>query len=190
MKRFFKTILIVMIVAAGFLPCPTFGEKAVISDLLLTNSSENLLVYFRLKNSFTKKMEDAILAGIPTTFVSYIELYQARNYWFDREIASVEVKHTIKYDAVKKLFFVTISSEDGVSEAQQYGNFPGAKEAMSDVNGIVLAPLKDLEKGRHYHVRVKSRMDRFRLPLHMEYVFFFVSLWDFETPWLREDFIY
>jgi hypothetical protein len=33
-------------------------------------------------------------------------------------------------------------------------------------------------------------MDRFRLPLHMEYVFFFVSLWDFETPWLREDFIY
>jgi hypothetical protein len=190
LKHLYKIILIVTVVAASFLPCPSFGEKAVISDLLLTNSSEHLLVYFRLKNSFTKKMEDAILAGIPTTFVSYIELYQARRYWFDREVASVEVKHAIKYDAVKKLFFVTFSSDDRVSEAQQYGDFSGAKEAMTDVNGIVLASLRDLERGRHYHVRVKSRMDRFRLPLHMEYVFFFVSLWDFETPWLREDFIY
>jgi len=190
LKHLYKIILIVAVVAAGFLPCPSFGEKAVISDLLLTNSPEHLLVYFRLKNPFTKKMEDAILAGIPTTFVSYIELYQERHYWFDREIASVEVKHTIKYDAVKKIFFVTFSSDDNVSEAQQHTDFSAAKEAMSDVNGIVLASLGNLERGRRYHVLVKSRMDRFRLPLHMEYVFFFVSLWDFETPWFREDFTY
>jgi len=190
LKRFSIFIILVTVLVAGLFPATTFGEKAAISDLLLTNTPEHLLVYFRLKNCFTKKMEEAILAGIPTTFTSFIELQRVRRFWFDKEIASVEVKHNIKYDAVKKLFFVTFSNDGDVGETRQIGEFDAARETMSDVNGIVVAPLREMERGERYYVRVKSRMDRFRLPLHMEYVFFFVSLWDFETPWLREDFIY
>jgi hypothetical protein len=51
-------------------------------------------------------------------------------------------------------------------------------------------PLNKLERNRRYCVRVKARLDKVRLPLRMEYVFFFVSLWDFETDWYRQDFIY
>ncbi len=127
-------------------------------------------MYFRLKGCFTKKMEEAILAGIPTTFTSYVELKRVRGFWFDKEIASVEVKHTIKYDAVKKLFFVTFQKDGNEEEAHQLTSFSEARDTMSDVNGIVLAPLGAMERGARYYVRVKSRMDRFRLPLHMEYV--------------------
>lgn len=190
MKRFSIFLILVTVLVISLFPGPTFGEKAVISDLLLTNTPEHLLVYFRLKDCFTKKIEEAILAGIPTTFTSYIELYRVRGLWFDQKRVSVEVKHTIKYDAVKKLFFVTFSNNGEEGETQQITDFSAAREAMSDVNGIVVAPLGEMERGVRYYVRVKSRMDRFRLPLHMEYVFFFVSLWDFETPWLREDFTY
>jgi len=33
-------------------------------------------------------------------------------------------------------------------------------------------------------------MDKVRLPLRMEYVFLFVSYWDFETGWNRQNFSY
>jgi hypothetical protein len=34
---------------------------------------------------------------------------------------------------------------------------------------------------------IKAKLDKVRLPLYMEYVFFFVSLWDFETDWYRQE---
>jgi hypothetical protein len=37
---------------------------------------------------------------------------------------------------------------------------------------------------------IKVKMDKVRLPLRMEYVFFFVSFWDFETAWNRQNFSY
>lgn len=61
---------------------------------------------------------------------------------------------------------------------------------MSDLNGITVSSMKALKKDRNYYVTVKAELDKVRLPLHMEYVLFFVSLWDFETDWYREDFIY
>jgi hypothetical protein len=47
-----------------------------------------------------------------------------------------------------------------------------------------------LKQNEYYYVRIKAKLDKVRLPLHMEVVFFFVSLWDFETDWYREGFFY
>jgi hypothetical protein len=37
---------------------------------------------------------------------------------------------------------------------------------------------------------IKAKLDKVRLPLGMEYVFFFVSLWDFETDWYKQRFMF
>jgi len=97
-------------------------------------------------------------------------------------------KHTVKYDTVKKIFYVTFS-KDGLGTLE-FTDFESAKKAMEEVNAAALLPLNKLERNRRYCVRVKARLDKVRLPLRMEYVFFFVSLWDFETDWYRQDFIY
>jgi hypothetical protein len=61
---------------------------------------------------------------------------------------------------------------------------------MSDFNGIVAVPLASLVKGNNYYLMIKIKMDKVRLPLQMEKVFFFVSHWDFETVWNRQNFSY
>ena len=170
------------------LPFNSFAMEAKITNFMITNTADNVLVYFRVKNCFTKKMEDAILAGIPTTFTFYVELHRERNFWIDKEVSYLEIKHTIKYDNVKKTFYVSLN--DAEKGPEQFKDFKRAKMAMSDLNGIVIAPLKKLIRDKKYYVRVKVQLDKVRLPLHMEYVFFFVSMWDFETDWHREDFIY
>ncbi len=170
------------------LPSKSIATEAKITNFLITNTSKNVLIYFRVENCFTTKMGNAILAGIPTTFTFYIELYRERKLWFDKEISNLEIKHTIKYDNVKKTFFVSFNG-DG-KDPGQFENFHKAKMAISDLNGIVVAPMNALIRDKKYYVRVKAQLEKVRLPLHMEYVFFFVSLWDFETDWYRENFIY
>ena len=169
-------------------PVQSFAAEARVTDLLISNTSDNLLVYLKLENSFTEKMEEAILAGIPTTFTFALELYQERRWWFDRKISLLEVRHTIKYDNIKKILYVLFT--EGGKEPEQFKEFADAKIAMSELNGIAFAPLKQLTKGEPYYLRVKAKLDEVRLPLHLEYVFFFVSLWDFETDWARQDFVY
>ncbi|MEA1971240.1 MAG: DUF4390 domain-containing protein, partial [Thermodesulfobacteriota bacterium] len=162
-----------------FLPVEAFAAEAKVTDLIITNTSENLLVYLKGENCFTRDMEEAILAGIPTTFTFILELQRERHYWFDKKESFLEVKHTIKYDNIKKIFYV-VFTEHG-RNPEQFKEFAKAKIAMSELNGIVFTSLRQMTKGDRYYLRVKAKLEKVRLPLHLEYIFFFVSLWDFET---------
>jgi hypothetical protein len=166
---------------------PSLADNAHIRDLLVTNNASQLLVYARVTDCFTKGMEEAILAGVPTTFTFLLDLYQERPRWIDKKMLRRTVRHTIKYDNVKKIFYV---STDGEKEPASFQDFESAKRAMADLNGVTVAPLESIQKGGAYYVELKAKLDMVRLPLRMEVVFFFVSLWDFETDWYREGFIY
>jgi uncharacterized protein (DUF2141 family) len=162
---------------------PLFAENAEIRDLRVMNSANHVLVYARVTNCFTQDIEAAILAGVPTTFTFLLDLFQQRSGWLDKKLSRTTVHHTIKYDNVKKLFLVYA---DGEKEATAFPDFEGAKRVMADLNGVPIAQLKALERNESYYVMIKAKLDKIRLPLHMEVVFFFVSLWDFETDWYRE----
>ena len=179
-----------LILLGVLLSVPMRGHalETKISDFVISAGQRDLLVYFKVKNCFTQKMEEAIYAGIPTTFTFLLELFQERSLWFDKKIVSGETKHTIKYDTVKKVFYVTFSG-DGRGPLE-FTDFSSAKRAMEEVNAAAIFPLSHLAKEGRYFIKAKAKLDKVSLPLHLEYVFFFVSLWDFETDWYRQDFVY
>ena len=181
----FVSICVILVLFVVF-PFPLRADEATIS-CFVTNDATHVLVYARVTNCFTKDMEAAILAGVPTTFTFLVDLYQERRYWLDKRITSLTIKHTIKYDIVKKLFSV---SSDGEKEPTLFQDYESAKRSMADINGLPLTPMKSLQRNEYYYVQIKAKLEKIRLPLNMEYVFFFVSLWDFETDWYREGFFY
>jgi hypothetical protein len=61
---------------------------------------------------------------------------------------------------------------------------------MSELDGVVIASVEDLQKNNTYYIKIKAKLDAVRLPMHMEYVFFFVSLWDFETDWHKQKLVH
>jgi hypothetical protein len=162
---------------------PPDSRDARVTDTVITNDASHVTVFAKVTNCFTQKMESAILAGAPTTFTFLLELYQEREGWFDKKITGKNIKQTVKYDMVKKIFFVSCTDGHQPSEFQ---DIESAKKAMSEINGIVLSPVAELQKGKKYYIRVKAKLDQVRLPMHMEYVFFFVSHWDFETDWYQQ----
>ncbi len=176
-----KTIIVLSCLVLLYALNSEAGE-AKFADLLITNNAEQILAYARVTNCFTKEMEAAILAGVPTVFTFLFDCYQERPYWWDKKILHRTIQHTIKYDNVKKTFLV--SSTNG-KESATFQTFDTAKRAMAELNGVIVAPVNALARDKSYYLTMKAKLDRVRLPLRMEYLLSFVSLWDFDTNWYK-----
>jgi hypothetical protein len=164
------------------------GAEATLSDIIVTNTREDLLVFFQIKGCFTRDMDEAILNGIPTTFTILVKLSRSRPFWLDESLSAQEIEHSIKHDSLRNEFQVR-RTEDG-GRVLVFKDFPAAKNAMAEVKGVKVVPLQELVRGSKYQLKVKAELQKVRLPLNLHYVLFFLSLWDFETDWYTVDFTY
>ena len=169
-------------------PSNSSCEKAEIKDVIVTNTAEDLLVYFYVEGCFTKKMEEAILNGIPTTFTFLIDLTHPSRFWFDETLVSKALKRTIAYDNLKKEFKVSFNSEN--EEALVFQDFLEAKKVTAEFDGTPIIPMSSIKRNNTYYLKIKAELDPIKLPFFLDYVLFFVSLWDFETEWHIESFKY
>jgi hypothetical protein len=125
-------------------------------------------------------MEETIQTGIRTVFTFYLDLHQKRKWWKDRKVGSVEFLHTIQYDLIRGEYHVTLEENRSslvTSDIQE------AKRWMAKVEGVHIRPSPQVKAGIPVQLRIKAQLNPVRLPLHLEYLFFFVSLWDVETDW-------
>jgi hypothetical protein len=184
-----KPFLVICLLGLSlFLVPPSLhAGKATIKDILVTTDKTNLLLYARVTDCFSAEIEDAILAGVPTTFTFMINLYMERSWLPDKKLKSIKISHTIKYDNVKKNFSVSV---DNQKTWENFSDFDSAKQMMADINAAPLEDIHALKKNVYYFVKLKATLDQIRLPLHLEYLFFFVSVLDFETDWRQERFIF
>ena len=164
------------------------AQEASLTNITVSNTRDDLLLYLNLEGAFSEKLNQAILSGVPATFFFLTKLNRVRDIWVDRGIADITVRHTIKYDNLKKEFVVRRSWKNNEPETTK--SFSEAQKWMTEVNSLKIIPLRKLEKGQQYQLRTKAEVDKQTLPFYLHYVLFFVSLWDIETDWYTIDFIY
>lgn len=156
-----------------------WGEDAIIKGVSIADEGGTVSVNFAVENCFSKKMEEAIRAGVPTTFNFYVSLYRKRAVIWDKKVASHVFHHRLVYDNLKEEFRIWLQEkgkEIRVTELEE------AKRAMQQVEGFAVAKSSDMGAGE-YELAIKVKLDPVRLPLRLEGILFFVSLWDFETDW-------
>jgi hypothetical protein len=167
---------------------PAWAKEAGIKDIVLTNTRDHLLLYFTVTDCFTNEMKKAIDNGINTSFTFFVKLMEVRSIWRDKKIADLKVNHEIQYDSLKKLYVVRLSERNNKVIFSK--DFDEAKNLMSEIVGLEVTELPRLQKGNRYRVSMMAELDKIRLPFYLHYLFFFLSLWDFETSWYTVDFRY
>lgn len=171
-------ILIILVVA--LFPLTTAqGGKAFIEGLHIVQGKGTFVISFSVQNCFSTKMEEAIKAGIPTTFNFFVRLYKKRTLVWDKKIVAHHFQHRIVYDNLKQDFLVSLQEKGQEIRVQGLGE---AKRSMQRVEGFPVHRGRELEKGT-YELAIKAELDPVKLPLRLECILFFVSLWDFETDW-------
>jgi hypothetical protein len=164
------------------------AEDTALSNIVVTNNRDDLLLYLNATGAFSEKTKRAVLSGVPTTFAFYITLNKNRNYWMNKTIVDLKVTHILKYDNLKKEFYIDRSWDPGGPSVT--GSFEEAQQLMIKIDSLKIASLRELEKGRHYQIRAKAELSKLTLPLHLHRVLFFLSFWDVETDWYAIDFTY
>lgn len=183
-KVFIHYIPIISVFIFCWLVLPAAANNsAQIVDAEIGQDGENLQVSFRIENCFTPSMEEAVLSGVPTTFRIRALIEKGGNSLFPTQILDVVLEHTIKFDSLKNEY--TVQLPESPITVLVTKDFDEAKRWMSTVQQLPLIPLWRLEKGQSYLLSLKAELSKVELPLFFRYIFFFVSLWDFETSWQR-----
>jgi hypothetical protein len=188
MKRARAGILVTTLLLIISWTVPVYATEASLSDIVVSNTRDHLLVYFTVQNCFTQEMNEAIDSGLNTTFTFYVKLYERRNILWDKEIADIKISHSIKFDSLKGVYEVRFSEEN--NKVVTVRNFDEAKKLMAQVATLKVMPLNELKKGSRYQLQMMAELDKIQLPFYLHYVLFFLSLWDFKTDWYAVDFRY
>jgi hypothetical protein len=181
-------ISIILLLFFPFLPGLSSASEARLDDIIVTNTKDHLLVYFNVEDCFTEDMNRAIMNGIPTTFTFIVKLYEVRNAWIDRKVADIRLTHKVEYNTLKNEFRLTLSEHNKKTittrDAEEANRF------MAEIVALKIVRLDKLKRGVHYQLRLKAELDKIELPFYLDYVLFFLSLWDFETDWYSVVFKY
>jgi hypothetical protein len=165
-----------------------FKRDAHIANMTAINNQGDLSLSFKVDGAFKENLEETILSGALTTFSYIIIVSESRGVLPDKTILQINLTHTIKYNNLKNDFTVQRSWED--NKPQTTESFEEAKQWMSEIKDLKLMPLSHIQKGANYKIKAKAELDKVRLPLFLNYIFFFVSLLDFETSWKTINFFY
>jgi hypothetical protein len=109
-------------------------------------------------------------------------LLRKRSFWFDEEILSKKVTHTVKYDTLSKQYTCHISDAD-TKQALVTTDFDEVKRWMTSLKGVRLVPAGNINTGREYYIRVMAEMEALEMPFPLGYIPFIAPFQEFETPW-------
>ena len=174
--------ILVLFCAVAFPLSAAGGEEARIEDLRIERARDNVTISFFVEHCFDQEMEEAIKAGFPTTFNFLVKFYK-RRLIRDKKLADHRFRHTVVYDNLKDTFRIQLEERGKEIEVQDLGE---AKQYMQRVEGFFVVMGQVLQEGT-YELAIKAELDPVKLPLRLESILFFLSLWDFETDWYHYD---
>jgi hypothetical protein len=64
------------------------------------------------------------------------------------------------------------------------------KRIMSSPDSVALLPAWGLPRNYKYELRIMAELRTIRLPFRLDYMFFFLRLWDIDTDWYSYKFTY
>ena len=95
--RFFCLIVLIFFLLTD----QTSASGAELTNIVVKNDRENLLIDLTIQGVFTNEMKKAMLSGIPVKFTFKIILYKVNDFWFNEKVAGITTSHKIQFDALK-----------------------------------------------------------------------------------------
>ena len=184
-----KTALVILCVSL----CLGSATGAIAQDprlknITLSSTDDRMVLSMHVEGAFPPEIKESIREEAKAEFTFLIRLYRDRGMWLDEKLVSFDLTHSLQYDQTRKAYLINRSwAKAPLVETR---SFAEAQALMSTIERIDILPLTQMQRGEGYELRAKAELARVTLPYYLHYVFYFVTLWDFETDWHSVYFIY
>ena len=160
---------------------PALDRPAYIDGVALGRGPRgDLLVSFRVQNAFVPGILDTLESGLPIRFTFWIRVDRPRKWRPDEVLADLRIERVLDKDNLKNRYRITYEDHRTV---RYEADLARAVAAMARVDKVSVLPLDALGGDPPPYLRIKARLQEFRLPFRLHYLLPFVSFWDVETEW-------
>ena len=114
-------------------------------------------VSWTVSAGLTPDMEQALQAGLTTTFTYDVDLRRAVSVWFDRGVAVTTVATSAQYDTLTGRYQISRSVDGRIEDSRVSEHKAEVAKFMTSFERLPLFSTADLEPNVEYLVRVRLR---------------------------------
>lgn len=159
-----------------------------IKDIIVTTSETDLLLFATVRNGFNSALLEDLRNGTPLVFTFQMELARTNKRWLDATLIESTITHTLTYDKERDEYSVAFSDQEG--KVTTTSSLEQAKQLMTELNGVKVVALAQLEPDAPYAIHFKVILKRGSLPFGISNFVPFSTLGNFETDWRTIEFRY
>ena len=132
--------------------------------------NEEVTVSAQVTFDLPPAVEDALLKGVPLSFVTEAAIVRERWYWYDKTLVSAQRHMRLAYQPLTRRWRLNIASgagrepSVGLALNPSFDTLEDALSAIKRVSRWKVADVADLESGLKYKVNFSFRLDISQLP--------------------------
>lgn len=156
-----------------FASLPSFAQTATdVNNMRLEQTPEGMYLSATLRFELPSAVEDALLKGIPITFVAEAWVLRDRWYWYDKNVAIASRSVRLSYQPLTRRWRISVMANSelsgGASLTQSFEQLPDAIAAVRRISRWKIAESADMDQESRHNVDFRFRLDTTQLPRPMQ----------------------
>jgi hypothetical protein len=148
-------------------------SNAEVSNLRVEQAAEGLFLSATMRFELPAPVEDALLKGIPMTFVAEAQVLRDRWYWYDKAVVTAQRSVRLAYQPLARRWRLSVGSgvgdfSSGASLSQSFEQLADAMVVVRRIARWKIAEDSDIEADARYSVIFRFRLDTGQLPRPMQ----------------------
>ena len=144
-----------------------------VTNLRLEQSGEGMYLSATMRFELPPAVEDALVKGIPMTFVAEAQVLRDRWYWYDKPVAMATRSVRLAYQPLTRRWRIGVSSgagdfSAGASLSQSFDQLADALVAVRRIARWKIAEGTDIDADSRHNVDFRFRLDTSQLPRPMQ----------------------
>ena len=144
-----------------------------VSNLRLEQTPDGMYLSATMRFELTGAVEEALLKGIPITFVSEAQLLRDRWYWYDKNVAWATRSVRLSFQPLTRRWRISVNagtgeSSGGANLSQSFDQLPEALVAVRRISRWKIAEGAEIDADSRHSVDFRFRLDTSQLPRPMQ----------------------
>jgi Domain of unknown function (DUF4390) len=146
------------------------GATAEVSVLRVERADDGLYLSATLNFELPAAVEEALLKGIPMTFVSEADVYRDRWYWYDKRVATATRSVRVAFQPLTRRWRVSVASgtvsspATGIALTQHFDNLNDVLAVVRRISRWKIADLADIDADSRHNIDYRFKLDLLQLP--------------------------
>ena len=146
------------------------AATAEVSALRVERADDGLYLSAALNFELPAAIEEALLKGIPMTFVNEADVYRDRWYWYDKRVATANRSVRVAFQPLTRRWRVNVASgtvsspATGIALTQHFDSLTDVLAVVRRVSRWKIAELADIDADSRHNIDYRFKLDLQQLP--------------------------